>query len=236
MKLCGITVGDNIKLNVRLVDCVGYLVNNAIGHLEDDMPRMVKTPWFPKPIPFHEAAEEGTRKVIQQHSTIGLVVTADGSFGEIPRENLREAEEAAVKELKNQGKPFLVILNSQMPYKEETVRLAKDLKEKYQTAVVPANCEQLRKEDITRILEKILYEFPVSEVSFFIPKWVEMLPLDHPVKSQILAQIRELMKKMTHIRDLCGGIHLDGPYVRDTFLEECSLSSCPGRRLAASSV
>ena len=220
-----VTLEGDQKVRVRLIDCVGFLVKDASGHIEDGKERMVKTPWFPKPIPFHEAAEEGTRKVIQQHSTIGLVVTADGSFGEIPRENFREAEEAAVKELKNQGKPFLVILNSQMPYKEETVRLAKDLKEKYQTAVVPANCEQLRKEDITRILEKILYEFPVSEVSFFIPKWVEMLPLDHPVKSQILAQIRELMKKMTHIRDLCGGIHLDGPYVRDTFLEECSLSN-----------
>ncbi len=157
---------------------------------------MVKTPWASKAVPFHEAAQTGTRKVIQDHSTIGLVITTDGSFGELPRENFIEAEEKTVKELKKQGKPFLILVNSQKPYQEETQKLAASLQEKYQVTVMAANCEQLRKDDITKILEKVLYEFPVSEIQFFVPKWVEMLGTDHELKAQLLEQIRTLMTRL----------------------------------------
>lgn len=221
-----VMLGGDQKVKVRLIDCVGFLVKDAAGHVEDGKERMVKTPWFEKAIPFHEAAQIGTRKVIEEHSTIGLVITSDGSFGELPRENFLEAEERTITELKKQGKPFLVVVNSQMPYKEETLSLAQDIQNKYQVTTVTANCEQLRKEDISRILEKILYEFPVSEIQFFIPKWVEMLPLDHELKSQVLNQIKEYMKKLTHIRDITKDtVKLQGPYVQDTLLEDVSLAN-----------
>ncbi len=220
-----VLLGGEQKVKVRLIDSVGFLVKDAAGHVEDGKERMVKTPWFEKAIPFHEAARIGTQKVIQEHSTIGLVITCDGSFGELPRENFLEAEETTIRELKKQGKPFLVLLNSQMPYKEETQKLARELEEKYQVAVLTANCEQLRREDVCRILEKVLYEFPVSEIQFFIPKWVEMLPMDHEVKANILGQIMEIMKKLGHIRDISReSVKLSGPFVQDTLLEQVSLS------------
>ncbi|HJB89321.1 MAG TPA: stage IV sporulation protein A, partial [Candidatus Blautia excrementigallinarum] len=176
-------------------------------------------------IPFHEAAGIGTGKVIREHSTIGLVVTTDGSFGELPRENFLEAEERTVAELKKQGKPFLILLNSQFPHKDETQRLAEKIRNKYGVSVVPVSCEQLRKEDITRILEQVLYEFPVSEIRFYIPKWVEMLPVDHELKSQIIGRIRELMKTLVHIKDVTKeAVKIDGPYVQDTLLDEVNLS------------
>ena len=220
-----VKLGEDQSVRVKLIDCVGFLVKDASGHVEEGRERMVKTPWFEKAIPFHEAAKIGTGKVISEHSTIGLVVTTDGSFGEIPRENFVEAEERTVEELKKQGKPFLILLNSQMPYKEETLQMAGELQEKYGVTTVTANCEQLRKEDITRILEHVLYEFPVSEIQFFIPKWVEMLPADHELKAQIITQIKELMKKMVHIRDVSKDtVKLAGPYVQDTLLDDVSLS------------
>ena len=220
-----VTLGDDQKVKIRLIDCVGYLVKDASGHVEEGKERMVKTPWFSKAVPFHEAASIGTRKVIREHSTIGLVVTTDGSFGEIPGENFREAEEITVNELKSQGKPFLVLINSQFPYKEETLQLAGKLQEKYGVSVMTANCEQLRKEDITRILEKILYEFPVSEIHYYIPKWIEMLPADHELKAQIMEQIRNRMVHLAHIRDITkDSVKLEGPFVQDTLLEDVNLS------------
>ena len=144
----GITVGDNIKLNVRLVDCVGYLVNNAIGYLEDDMPRMVKTPWNTEEIPFEEAAEIGTRKVIKEHSTIGVLVTTDGSVTDIPREDYIGAEERVVKELKELNKPFIIVLNSSEPESDYTRSLAEKLQEKYDAQVVPTDCENLSRDKI----------------------------------------------------------------------------------------
>ena len=134
-----ITVGANLNLKVRLVDCVGYLVNNAIGYLEDDMPRMVKTPWFEDEIPFEEAAEIGTRKVIKEHSTIGILVTSDGSITDIPREDYISAEERVVNELKEINKPFVIVLNTDDPYSEYTNSLAKKLEDKYQTPVIPTD-------------------------------------------------------------------------------------------------
>ena len=220
-----VLLGGEQKVKVKLIDCVGFLVKDASGHMEEGRERMVKTPWFEKSIPFHEAAQIGTRKVIQEHSTIGLVITTDGSFGEIPRENFLEAEEKTVSELKKQGKPFLILINSQTPYREETLKLARELQEKYNVTALTVNCEQLRKEDIPRILENILYEFPVSEIQYYIPKWLEMLPMDHELKKQIISQIREKMKKLSHIRDISKeSVKLEGPYVKETIMENVSLS------------
>ena len=168
----------------------------------------------------------GTKKVIQDHSTLGLVITCDGSFGELPRENFRESEERTVQELKKQGKPFLILVNSQKPYKEETLRLVDELQKKYQAAVLSVNCEQLRKDDVIRILEKILYEFPVRQVEFYIPKWVELLPVSHYLKSDILQQIRNIMGNLQYIRDIKNeNLQVDSEYVKSTSLEDVNLSN-----------
>ena len=220
-----VDLGEDRKAKVRLIDCVGFLVKDAGGNVEDGKERMVKTPWFSRAIPFHEAAKAGTEKVIQEHSTIGLVITTDGSFGEIARGNFVPAEEQTVAELKTQGKPFLIIVNSQFPYKEDTTQMVNELQKKYQVPVVAINCEQLKKEDVALLLEKILYEFPISQLQFFIPKWVEMLPADSELKSQILSQIKVCMKKLLHIRDVTReSVKLEGPYVQDTLLDHVGLS------------
>ena len=163
--------------------------------------------------------------MIQEHSTIGLVVTTDGSFGEIPRGNFEESEARTVQELKKQGKPFLILVNSQRPYREETVKLTRKLQEKYQAAVMAVNCEQLRKEDIVRILEKILYEFPVSQVEFYIPKWVELLPVSHYLKAELLQQIRAIIGKLSCIRDMKNeNLQVDSEYVKGVSLEQVNLA------------
>ena len=156
-----ITLGDNIRFKTRLVDCVGYLVNNAIGYLEDDVPRMVKTPWSDEEIPFETAAEVGTKKVISEHSTVGVLVTTDGSITDIPREDYISAEERVVSELKELNKPFVIVLNSEDPYSEYTRKLAEKLEEKYQVAVLPTDCSNLSIDDVNNMFSKLLYEFPI---------------------------------------------------------------------------
>lgn len=197
-----ISLGDGVDVRVRLIDCVGFMVEGAAGHIENDEERRVKTPWFEEEIPFTEAAELGTRKVITDHSTIGLVVTTDGSFGDIRRGNYVAAEEKTIKELKTLNKPFLVLLNSMRPYSEETKQLARQMEETYGVRVMPVNCEQLKKEDILTILEAVLNEFPVTEIDYYIPKWLEILPADHWLKAGIIQAVREMMKKTVHMRDL----------------------------------
>ncbi len=223
VELC---LGGEVPVKLRLIDCVGFLVPDALGNLEADKERMVKTPWFDEAIPFHRAAEVGTQRVISQHSTIGLVVTCDGSFGEIPRENFVESEERTVAELKKQGKPFLILVNSQKPYREETQKLAAQLQEKYEAAVMSVNCEQLRREDITKILEKILYEFPIRQLEFYIPKWLELLPCDHEIKKEILGQIRDRMGNLRYIRDITPkSVEIEAPCVKRTVLEQIDLAT-----------
>ena len=220
-----VNLGEDMKVKIRLIDCVGFVVKDAGGNIEDGKERMVKTPWFSKAVPFHEAAKAGTEKVIQEHSTIGLVITTDGSFGEIPRDNFVQAEEQTISELKAQGKPFLIVINSQLPHREETKQLVNELQQKYQVSVIAVNCEQLKKEDVAQILEKLLYEFPVTQLQFFVPKWVEMLSVDSELKSQILTQIKACMKKLLHIRDITReSVKLEGPYVQDTLLGHVCLS------------
>ncbi len=196
-----ITIDNNLKLKTRLVDCVGYLVQNSIGYLEDDKPRMVKTPWSDTEIPFEEAAEIGTKKVIQEHSTIGILITTDGSFTEIPREDYIQAEERVVAELKNINKPFIMVLNSNHPENSDTRQLASTLSEKYGTTVMPMNCAELDITDITNIFSKILYEFPVSQVNFSFPKWVNGLEFDHPVKQELFKDVKEAFNDITLLKE-----------------------------------
>lgn len=203
-----IMLAQDVNVKVRLIDCVGYMIEGVSGHIENGEERQVKTPWFEEEIPFTKAAGIGTRKVIHDHSTIGIVVTTDGSIGEIPRENYLEAEQKVIQELKSVGKPFVVILNTKKPYTERTKQLAKEMEENYQVKVIPLDCEQLREEDIHKIMEMILFSFPVSEVAFYIPKWVEMLSADHEVKTQILMYVRDVLEKIYVIRDVESGIKM----------------------------
>lgn len=201
-----ITVGDNLKLKTRLVDCVGYLVNNAIGYLEDDMPRMVKTPWFDEEIPFEQAAEIGTKKVIQEHSTIGILVTTDGSITDIPREDYIEAEERVVKELKELNKPFVIVLNSDDPFSDYTKSLARKLEDKYETAVIPTNCSTLDLEDINDIFSKILYEFPIERMNITFPKWVDGLSDSHWLKEELFIEIKDAFKDVHILKQVDSSI------------------------------
>lgn len=197
-----IQLGDGIQAQVRLIDCVGFMVDGATGHIENDAERMVKTPWFDHEIPFTRAAEIGTRKVITDHSTIGIVVTTDGSFGDIKRPGYINGEKTAVEELKAMGKPFIILLNCERPYSEETIRLAGELEAEYNVTVMPVNCEQLKKEDIHQILEKVLKEFPVTEMDFYIPKWLELLPASHWLKEKIIEKARDMIKKVTYMKEV----------------------------------
>ncbi len=201
-----IRLDDTASAKVRLIDCVGFMVDGAAGHVENDSERLVKTPWFDYQIPFTKAAEIGTRKVITDHSTIGLVVTTDGSIGDIRRAAYVPAEEQAIEELKGIGKPFLVLLNSVKPYSDETEKLAGEMEEKYGVSVLPVNCEQLRKEDIFRILQMVLNEFPVTQLNFKIPKWMEILPADHWLKAGVIEAVKELMGKVTQMKDVAAAL------------------------------
>jgi len=197
-----IKLGGEIPVRVRLIDCVGYMVDGAAGHMEEDTERLVRTPWYDHEIPFTQAAELGTYKVICDHSTIGIVVMTDGSFSDIPAENYEPAFEKTTEQLKNLNKPFVVLLNSERPYAEATRQMAEDLEKKYQVTVLPVNCMQLREEDIQNIMEKVLLEFPISNIAFYMPKWVEMLPSEHVVKQCIIAGIREKMPVYNKMKDI----------------------------------
>lgn len=193
---------EDMKIKIRLIDCVGFMVKGAGGHLENGQERLVKTPWFDYEVPFTKAAEYGTRKVIRDHSTIGILVTTDGSFGEIPRDSYVEAEKKTVEELLSIGKPFIVLLNSDRPYSKATQNLAENLTKEYRTTVMPVNCDQLRQEDIQEILKNVLLEFPLSSVGFYLPKWVETLRDDHWMKKSILDLVKTFMADREKMKDL----------------------------------
>lgn len=196
-----ITIDNNLKLKTRLVDCVGYLVPNSIGYLEDDKPRMVKTPWSETEIPFEQAAEIGTKKVIEEHSTIGILITTDGSFTEIPREDYISAEERVVSELKAINKPFIILLNSEHPENSDTKNLAANLCKKYDSTVLPINCSKLDISDITNIFSKILYEFPVSQVNFSFPKWINGLDISHPLKQELFESVKGAFNNISLLKE-----------------------------------
>ncbi len=197
-----ITLDNNLKFKTRLVDCVGYLVDNAIGYLEDDMPRMVKTPWSEDEIPFEKAAEIGTKKVIEEHSTIGILVTTDGSVTDIPRQDYIQAEERVVSELKALNKPFIILLNSDDPNSNYTKELADKLSEKYQTTVMPINCEYLTMEDINRMFSKVLYEFPVEQIAIKFPRWIDGLETNHPLKIELFNEIKNAFANVGVLKDV----------------------------------
>lgn len=222
-----ITVGENLNLKVRLVDCVGYLVNNAIGYLEDDMPRMVKTPWFEEEIPFEQAAEIGTKKVIEEHSTIGVLITTDGSITDIPREDYIEAEQRVVKELKELNKPFVIVLNSENPNSDYTKQLAKKLEEKYATYVIPTNCSNLCMNDIEEIFGKMLYEFPIDRINVDFPKWVDSLNDEHWLKQELYNEIKESfsnIKVLKEVNSCLAGIQ-QTEVIEKSIIEEISLGT-----------
>ncbi len=197
-----VDLGDNVTFKVRMIDCVGYIVDSALGHSEEDAPRMVKTPWSDEEMPFDEAAEIGTQKVITDHSSIGLVITTDGSFNEIPREDYIESERRVVSELKSINKPFIVLLNTSNPGSESAARLAENLSEEYQVPVLPVNCIELSENEIKRILAQLLFEFPVREIKVDIPRWVVTLDKEHWLKSALFESINNSAKGIEKIREI----------------------------------
>ncbi len=220
-----IRLEEGVEAKVRLIDCVGFMVDGAVGHVENDSERLVKTPWYDYQIPFTKAAEIGTRKVITDHSTIGLVVTTDGTVGDIRREAYIPAEEKTVEELNSLGKPFLILLNSAKPYSDDTERLAGEMEEKYGVSVLPVNCEQLRKEDVMKILRMVLLEFPVTQMNFRIPRWMEILPADHWLKAGVIRQVKELMEKVRQMKDVAAPLsEISGDSVREMKAARMNLS------------
>ena len=197
-----IVIGDNLKLKTRLVDCVGYLVDNALGYLEDEMPRMVKTPWSDKEMPFELAAEIGTKKVIQEHSTIGILLTTDGTITDIARADYIEAEERVVKELKEINKPFIVVLNTAEPQATYTLELAKKLEQKYGVAVIPTDCSNMNLDNINEIFSKILYEFPIERINIDFPKWVDGLDSTHWLKNELYNEIKDGFHDVRRIKEI----------------------------------
>ena len=221
-----ISLFDDVKVKVRLVDCVGYMVDGASGHMENNEERMVRTPWFEYEIPFTKAAGIGTQKVIHDHATIGVVITTDGSICDLDRDDYLSAEEKTIRELQSIGKPFVVLVNSRKPYGEEAKRVAEELKEKYQVTTMTVNCEQLREEDIHRIMENVLFEFPISEVQFYIPKWVEMLPREHKIKMDLIHHMREMMQHLSEIKDAVGGVCCgESQYIDNVKVEQIEMDT-----------
>lgn len=197
-----VSVGDGTELNVKLIDCVGYMVEGALGNEEEGVPRMVRTPWREEPMPFAEAAELGTSKVIGEHSTIGMLVTTDGSIGEIPRDNYIEAEERVARELSALGKPFAIILNSARPGSVEARELAHTLEEKYGAPVALVSCPDLTGEDIEEILALVLGEFPLRKLTFRLPDWTEALPEGHELRGRLVNKVREFAAASSKLGDV----------------------------------
>ncbi len=199
-----ISLDEGEGFNVRLIDCVGYIVPSALGYIENDVPRMVMTPWFDEEIPFNMAAEIGTQKVISEHSTIGLVITTDGSISDIAREEYAECEERVIKELQEINKPFIVVMNCVEPESSESVKLCKNLEEKYNTPVIPVNCLELDEEDIKNIITRILYQFPVKEINIETDRWITGLEKGHWLKESVFTAIRKAGEKISCVRDTKG--------------------------------
>jgi stage IV sporulation protein A len=220
-----VRLADNATFRVRMIDCVGYIVPSALGYIENENPRMVMTPWYDKEIPFNMAAEIGTRKVITDHSTIGLVITTDGSFGEIPREEYAEAEERVINELKEINKPFIILLNCVYPSAETAQALRGDMERKYNVPVMPVNCLELSDGEIRNIIETVLFEFPVKEIGIDLPDWIAALDMDHWLHSSIYSTIHDAAKDISKIREVRKAVTgiAGNEYVNDVKLENVDL-------------
>lgn len=197
-----LTIKDNVKFKVRMVDCVGYLVKGALGHEEDSSPRMVTTPWFENEIPFQEAAEIGTKKVIKDHSTVGFVVTTDGSVTDIDRSNYIKAEERVINELKELEKPFIIILNSKHPKLDTTIALKESLEVKYGVSVILMDCLNMQVDDVETIFEKLLFEFPIKEININLPGWVEGLPKSHWIRRTIMDSLKPAIEGLQKLNQV----------------------------------
>jgi len=197
-----LTLDNNVTFRVKMIDCVGYIVPGAMGHTENDKPRMVMTPWSDEPMPFENAAEIGTRKVINEHSTIGILVSTDGSIGELPRESFTETERRVVNELKAQNKPFVMVLNSARPESDEAVSLAMSLEDEYGIPVALVSCPELDEKDIRNILELVLLEFPIKELRFELPKWMTCLDSAHPLKKGLFSEIMKLSDGISKVGEI----------------------------------
>jgi stage IV sporulation protein A len=214
-------VGEGLDVNIRLVDCVGYAVPGAKGYEDENGPRMITTPWYEEPIPFNEAAEIGTRKVIQEHSTIGVVITTDGSIGEIPRSAYIESEERVIQELKEVGKPFIMIINSVQPFHPNTEELRKELIQKYDIPVLAMSVEGMREGDVLNVLREALYEFPVLEVNVNLPSWVMVLKDKHWLRQSYQEAVEETVKDIKRLRDVDRVVQQFGEY---EFIEQATLA------------
>nr|WP_297172407.1 stage IV sporulation protein A [uncultured Agathobaculum sp.] len=226
-----ILLPDGAVCRVRLVDCVGYLVDGALGSMEDDAPRMVSTPWREEPMTLAEAAEVGTHKVIGEHSTIGLVVTTDGSFSDIPRENYEPAEKRVIEELSELGKPFVVLVNSAEPGGESAQGVCDALRAQYGVEPIAVNCAELDEAGITGILQRVLYEFPVREIGFVLPRYIGALPMQHPVQKSIYQCIRAsagMEKKMRDLRGICHQL-AENDYIENAAIDYLALGSGEAR-------
>ncbi|AIG26209.1 stage IV sporulation protein A [Brevibacillus laterosporus LMG 15441] len=216
-----INVTEGLNINVRLVDCVGYTVAGAKGFEDENGPRMVNTPWYEEPVPFEEAAEVGTRKVIQEHSTIGIVVTTDGSIAEIPREGYVDAEERVVAELKEVGKPFVILINSTRPRSEETQALRLELQEKYDVPVVALSVDSMTESEVLLILKEVLFEFPVHEVNVNLPSWVMVLESGHWLRQNYEEAVGLTVKDIRRLRDVDRVV---GQFNEYEFIEKAALA------------
>ena len=218
---------DDFSCNIRLIDCVGYVIDKAVGAEDENGPRMVKTPWYNEEIPFIEAAEVGTEKVIKEHSTIGIVVTTDGSIGEFDRADYLESENRVINELKSIGKPFIVILNSTHPTLPETERLADSLKDEYNVPVMPISVEAMTEKDMYNILKEALYEFPVLEVKVNMPEWIAILNHDHKIKKEYINSIKESVVEVDKLRDIDSITKhfLNNPMIEKSYLSDVDPST-----------
>lgn len=219
---------EKFTTNIKLIDCVGYVIPGSNGY-EDEQgnPRMVNTPWFNEPIPFVEAASIGTEKVIKDHSTIGIVITTDGSFGEIKREDYVLAEEKVVSELKEYGKPFIIVLNSLRPNSSETLSLANELRSNYGVPVLPISVETMNEVEIYEILKSALYEFPVIDIKVSIPSWVHVLSNNHDVKKHYIEKIKNSTLEINKLKDVDNIISYftDSEYISKAYISEVDAST-----------
>jgi len=230
----GVTIklsDDAASLRVKMVDCVGYIVPEALGTIENGQPRMVRTPWKEEPVPFIEAAEMGTRKVINEHSTIGMLVTTDGSIGEISRDSYVDAEERVVSELKAIGKPFAMILNSSNPAADSAISLAYELEAKYKVPVALVSCMDLDAEEIRHILELVLNEFPVSEIAIDCPEWMRALDREHPISRALMEDVKKCAGKVSKMGEIRDGFSelSDNEYIKLTNIDSIDLGSGKAR-------
>ncbi len=221
-----IQLENGTHFNSRLIDCVGYVVEGAMGHEENGEPRMVKSPWFEKDIPFDTAAEIGTKKVIRDHSTIGLVITTDGTIGDIPRVAYQEAEQRVIEELLEIKKPFVVLLNTIDPYSEQAIALAQGLSQRYGVTVKPVNCLDLGESEFADILRSVLYEFPVKEIRVDMPRWINLLEKGHWLQQSVYQDVLVFADKVEHIKELCDvATIMENPNVNDCCLEDVNLGT-----------